>query len=44
VRTAKSGDKDAVAMKALLEDKLLPHLNEAKPARGLALSDTRRRW
>jgi GTP-binding protein YchF len=25
VRTAKSGDKDAVAMKALLEDKLLPH-------------------
>jgi GTP-binding protein YchF len=39
VRTAKSGDKDAVAMKSLLEDKLLPHLNEAKPVRGLALSD-----
>jgi hypothetical protein len=39
VRTAKSGDKDAGAMKALLEDKLLPHLNEAKPVRGLALSD-----
>ena len=35
VRTAKSGDKLAVATKALLEDKLLPHLNEAKPARSL---------
>jgi ribosome-binding ATPase YchF (GTP1/OBG family) len=31
VRTAKSGDKDAVAMKKLLENKLLPQLNEAKP-------------
>jgi GTP-binding protein YchF len=38
VRTAKSGDKEAVAMKALLEDKLLPHLNEAKPVRALELS------
>jgi GTP-binding protein YchF len=38
VRTAKSGDKDAVAMKALLEDRLLPQLNEAKPVRGLDLS------
>ena len=28
-RTAKSGDKEAVAMKALLENKLLPQLNEA---------------
>jgi GTP-binding protein YchF len=39
VRTAKSGDKEAVAMKALLEDRLLPHLNEAKPVRALELSD-----
>ncbi len=39
VRTAKSGDKEAVAMKALLEDKLLPHLNEAKPVRALSLDD-----
>ena len=39
VRTAKSGDKDAVAMKALLENKLLPHLNEARPVRALDLSD-----
>ncbi len=37
VRTAKSGDKDAVAMKSLLEDVLLPHLNEAKPVRALDL-------
>jgi GTP-binding protein YchF len=36
-RTAKGGDKDAVAMKALLEGKLLPHLNEALPVRSLAL-------
>ena len=39
VRTAKSGDKDAVAMKALLEDKLLPQLNEARPVRALELND-----
>ena len=37
VRTAKSGDKDAVALKALLEDKLLPQLNEALPVRALTL-------
>jgi GTP-binding protein YchF len=36
-RTAKSGDKDAVALKALLENKLLPHLNEARPVRSLDL-------
>ena len=35
IRTAKGGDKDSIAMKALLEDKLLPHLNEALPARAL---------
>ncbi len=38
-RTAKGGDKEAVAMKALLEDKLLPHLNEALPVRALTLTD-----
>ncbi|GAB5415446.1 MAG: redox-regulated ATPase YchF [Congregibacter sp.] len=39
VRTAKSGDKDAVAIKNLLENKLIPQLNEVKPVRGLALDD-----
>lgn len=39
-RSAKGGDKDAIALKALLEDKLLPHLNEAKPVRSLSLTDT----
>ena len=39
VRTAKSGDKEAVAMKQLLEEKLLPQLNEAQPVRALALDD-----
>lgn len=42
IRTAKGGDKDAIAMKALLEDKLLPHLNDAKPVRALAMSDEER--
>ena len=39
VRTAKSGNKEAVAMKSLLENKLLPHLNEARPVRTLALDN-----
>ncbi len=39
VRTAKGGDKEAIAMKALLEDKLLPQLNEALPVRALELND-----
>ena len=39
VRTAKGGDKESIAMKALLEEKLLPHLNEALPIRSLALND-----
>ncbi|MDA8962337.1 redox-regulated ATPase YchF, partial [Congregibacter sp.] len=39
IRTAKGGDKESIAMKALLENKLLPHLNEAKPVRGLSLDD-----
>jgi GTP-binding protein YchF len=37
IRTAKGGDKEAIALKALLEDKLLPHLNEAQPVRALTL-------
>ena len=37
-RTAKSGDKEAVALKALLE-KMVPHLNEGKPIRSLELTD-----
>ncbi len=36
-RNAKGGDKEAIAIKALLENKLLPHLNEALPVRSLAL-------
>ncbi len=39
VRTAKGGDKEAIAMKALLENKLIPHLNEALPVRALDLDD-----
>lgn len=39
IRTAKGGDKDAIAIKALLEDVLLPHLNEAKPVRSLSLNE-----
>ena len=38
VRVAKSGDKDAVAQKALLE-KLIPHLEEGNPVRSLVLDD-----
>ncbi|MEM9255975.1 MAG: redox-regulated ATPase YchF [Pseudomonadota bacterium] len=37
-RSAKSGDKEANAMKDLLESRLLPHLNEARPVRSLNLS------
>ena len=37
-KKAKSGDKDAQKLVAILE-KLLPHLNEGKPARTLRLSD-----
>jgi GTP-binding protein YchF len=42
IRTAKGGDKESIAIKALLEDKLLPHLNEALPVRALDLSDDER--
>jgi len=41
-RTAKSGDKEAVAMKTLLENKLLPHLNQALPVRALPLDSNER--
>ncbi len=37
-KKAKSGDKDAQKLLLILE-RLLPHLNEGKPARTLALSD-----
>jgi GTP-binding protein YchF len=38
IRTAKGGDKESIALKALLEDKLLPQLNEALPVRAMDLS------
>ncbi|OMH39027.1 redox-regulated ATPase YchF [Motiliproteus sp. MSK22-1] len=38
VRVAKSGDKEAIKTKALLE-KILPHLDQGLPARSLELSD-----
>jgi len=37
-RTAKGGDKDSIAQKALIE-KLLPHLEEGLPARSFSLTD-----
>jgi GTP-binding protein YchF len=37
-KKARSGDKDATKLVAILE-KLLPHLNEGKPARTLGMSD-----
>jgi GTP-binding protein YchF len=37
-KKAKSGDKEALKLLAILE-KLVPHLNEGKPARTLALTD-----
>ncbi len=40
-RFAKGGDKDALRQKNLLE-KLLPHLNEGRPARSLAMSEDER--
>lgn len=41
-RNAKGGDKDAIAAKALLE-KMIPHLAEGQPVRGLELSDDERK-
>ena len=41
-KSAKSGDKDALATKAVLE-KILPLLNEGKPARAADLSDDERK-
>ncbi len=37
-KKAKSGDKDAIKLVSLLE-KLVPHLNEAKPVRAMQLSE-----
>ncbi|GAA6153906.1 redox-regulated ATPase YchF [Pseudoteredinibacter isoporae] len=37
-KAAKGQDKDAIKMKALME-KILPHLNEAKPLRSFGLND-----
>ena len=37
IRTAKGGDKDAIAMKTFLEEILLPQLNQAMPIRALDL-------
>ena len=42
IRTAKGGDKESIALKTLLESKLLPHLNEALPVRSLALDASER--
>ncbi|MDG2272668.1 MAG: redox-regulated ATPase YchF [Halioglobus sp.] len=42
-RSAKGGDKEAVAMKALLEQKLLPQLNEALPVRAMSLDENERK-
>src|SRR5210317_1878505 len=39
IRTAKGGDKESIAMKVLLEDNLLPHLNEVRPVRSLDLDE-----
>jgi len=39
-KAAKGQDKDAIRMKALLEE-VLPHLNEAKPLRSLGLDEDR---
>ncbi|KAA0876549.1 redox-regulated ATPase YchF [Nitrincola tapanii] len=41
-RNAKGGDKEALAIKALLE-KLLPHLSEGLPARALSLNEEEQR-
>ncbi|WP_299729910.1 redox-regulated ATPase YchF [uncultured Endozoicomonas sp.] len=42
VRSAKGGDKEAVAQKALLE-KVIPHLEEGNPVRSLEMSDDERK-
>ena len=38
IRIAKGGDPEAIALKILLEDRLLPQLNEAAPVRALDLT------
>ena len=42
IRTAKSGDREAVALKALLENRLLPQLDAARPVRALELDERER--
>ncbi len=37
MRTAKGGDRESMAIKALLEEHLIPQLNEARPVRALDL-------
>lgn len=39
VRTAKSGDKEALAIKGLIEEKLMPALNQLEPVRSLQLDE-----
>ena len=43
IRMAKSGDKDAISLKTLLEKKLLPQLNEAAPIRSIELTDSEKK-
>ncbi|MDG1986925.1 MAG: redox-regulated ATPase YchF [Halieaceae bacterium] len=42
-RMAKSGDKEAISLKTLLEKKLLPQLNEAAPIRSIELTDSEKK-
>jgi len=43
IRMAKSGDKEAISLKTLLEKKLLPQLNEAAPIRSIELTDSEKK-
>ncbi len=42
-RIAKSGEKEAVSIKSLLENKLLPQLNEAMPVRSVELTNSEKK-
>ncbi len=42
-RNAKSGDKDAIAIKTLMEQKLLPLLNEASPIRSIEYTESEKK-
>jgi GTP-binding protein YchF len=39
IRTAKGGDKESIALKALLENRVLPQLNQAQGVRSLVLDE-----